>query len=1496
MPQNTLQGFKLSPQQRRSWTLQPERDIYRARATFALTGEIDRERLWRAVGQVAGQHETLRTVFLNAAVLSVPLQAVVEPAFACAAAGAGGLDFERGPLVSFELVEAGEGRAALAVSAPSLLLDAGSLAVLFAEIAEAYAGGGADGEDPLQYLEFCAWQSELLQSADDELLQAKAFWARQELPARDQRLMGEPAPGSLEEFAPEFVDVEVADELTREVEEAAAALGATPRIVLLSAWVALVSRFTGSEAPAVGATFDGRKFEDFSKALGPFAQTLPLRVRIEDGLAFADLVARVSEVEGELRYWQEYAPWDLGFEQERARLVYPFAFELEAWPEDRAAGGATFAFADQWICSEPFRFRLSCLHRPGGLRLRIGYDAAGTGAGHARELGGSFATLLRDAVRQPAAAVRDLEVLAEPGFARLVIDFNRAAPLPPDPLLLHERASRQAARRPEALAVVDAERALTWEDLEVRSNRLAHHLRALGAGPEVRVALWLERSADLVVALLAVLKSGAAYVPLDPSFPSERLALMMEESGAPILVTQSALAPGLPPLPARVVELERESAAIERCGAEMPASGVEPENLAYVLFTSGSTGRPKGVAVEHRQVTAYLDAILARMAPEDAAAYAVVSTFAADLGNTVIFPALATGGCLHVIGHEEARNPEALAARFASDPIDVLKIVPSHLEALLSAGSPERVLPRRLLVVGGEAASAALVAELRRAASRGLRVLNHYGPTETTVGVMTHPVTPDVEGGAPLPLGQPLGSARIYLLDSRLRPVPTGMPGEIHIGGAGVSRGYLGRPDLTAERFIPDPFGAPGSRLYRSGDLARFRPDGAVEFIGRVDHQVKIRGYRIELAEIDATLRRHPEVREAVAMVREDRPGERRLVGYVVPKRAGGTFPPADLRTFAARWLPEAMIPAAFCPLAALPLTANGKVDRAALPAPERQLRTGGAEGPRGAVEETLAAIWSQVLGIERVGIHDNFFELGGDSILVIQVVARAARAGLRLQPKQMFERQTLADLAAVAESSSGPAAAEEVGGDAPLTPIEHWFFEQGFADPHHWNQAALYEVREGVRPDLVSGAFAAIYRHHDALRLRFEPAAAGWRQRIAEAEPLPFEVVDLAGADAAGTLERIAAETHTSLDLSQGPLVRAVFLDGGAVRSSRLLLVFHHLVIDGVSWRILIEDFVAACEEIMAGAGATLPARTTPFPRWAERLAAFTEAGGFDGELAHWEACSGGFSPLPVDGMEGETAIASERSLALSLSAEETSALLQEVPAAFRTQINDVLLAALARVLCRWTGRDRVAVDLEGHGREDLFEEIDLTRTVGWFTTHYPVVLEAGPGDDPGGMLVAAKEALRTVPRRGIGFGALRYLRGAAVAARLQALPQPQVSFNYLGQFDQAGPESTFFTRAAERAGSLRSPRGHRTHLLGVVGRVAGGVLEVVWRYSENRHRRETVEELAQGYLHELRRIVDHCRSRTETVLSPADFDLAAGLSREQLERIARQVGQAKV
>jgi amino acid adenylation domain-containing protein/non-ribosomal peptide synthase protein (TIGR01720 family) len=1523
MPQAVLQGFKLSPQQRRAWTLRAAPGAGWVQAAWSLSGPLDGERLRGALARVAARHGALRTLFAGAGVLSMPLQAVegeglelavrepVEGGLAAtiaavfAADPARPLDPERGPLAFATLVGLGEERSLVCLSLPALLADSASLAVLFETLAAEY-GGDSVAEEPLQYLEFCEWQNELLEG--EEGREGRAFWAKRELPAREERLgWGSRVEDAaeLERFAPGVFELPEDSALAADLDRAVAALDASPRVLLLSAWGALLSRYLAAERVVIGATYDGRKFEDLAGGIGPFARTLPVALRCAEGLSFAGLARQVAAQDRELAHWQELAPWDLGFETEAPRRVFPFAFDFETWPGERRAARVVFRCEEQQCMPEPFQVGLACRPRKGHLGLRLAFDAAELGAAQAAELGASYLALLRDALRRPDTPLDELEVLPEAARQRLVIDFNRQGEATPARLLLHERFAAQASLYPEAPAVVDEQRSLSYGELDRLSSALAERLRALGAGPEVRVALWLDRSVELIVALLAVLRSGAAYVPLDLSFPRERLALLLAGSGAALVVTRASLVSDLPEMPARVVAMDGEPDEGASNGAgSLPA--VLPESLAYVLFTSGSTGLPKGVAVEHRQVVSYLEAILARLELEPGWSYATVSTFAADLGNTVIFPALATGGCLHVVGHEEARNPEALAARFAKHPIDVLKIVPTHLEALLAVVPAERLLPRRRLIVGGEAASAGLVAELRRAAEGGLKVWNHYGPTETTVGAMVYRVAPEPADGLGeplrLPLGSPLPNAQVFLLDRGLRPVSVGMPGEIFIGGDGISRGYLGRPDLTAERFVPSPFGPAGGRLYRTGDLARFRTDGLVELIGRADHQIKLRGYRIELGEIEATLRRHPDVRDAAVVLREERTGEsadrgeRRLAAYVVPRRTGAALATVELRAFAACWLPEAMIPSAFVLLEALPLTANGKVDRAALPAPERQGRE--SVEPRDEVEAALAAIWSQVLGVERVGVHDNFFELGGDSILVIQVVARAGRMGLGLQPRQMFERQTIAELAAVATRAAGSeaaVAAQPAIEEAPLTPIQHWFFAQQFADPEHWNQGALYEVPPEVAPEVLRDAFAAVYAHHDALRLRFVETPGGIRQRVGGVEPLPFDVVDLPGREDATAMAELVAGAQASLNLARGPLVRALFLHGGGERASRLLLVFHHLAIDGVSWRILIEDFVTAFQAVAAGSVPILPTATTPFLRWAETLQAWTEGGGCDDELAHWESCGSALIPLPRDVEEGEDGIAAELSVARSLSAAETSALLQEAPAAHRAQIHEVLLAALARVLCRWAERRQVTVDLEGHGREDLFAGVDLTRTVGWFTTHFPLVLEAERDAPVAEVLVAVKGAVRAVPRRGIGFGCLRYLRGGDGAERLRLVPQPEISFNYLGQFERPEGEATLFARAAESAGPLRSPRGHRTHLLAVVCRVDGGVFEVAWRYGANRHRRPTIERLADDFLGELRSLIDARLSPQAADPSPADFDLAAGLSREQLERIAQLVGQAK-
>ncbi|MEO0489099.1 MAG: amino acid adenylation domain-containing protein, partial [Cyanobacteria bacterium J06659_2] len=946
-------------------------------------------------------------------------------------------------------------------------------------------------------------------------------------------------------------------------------------------------------------------------------------------------------------------------------------------------------------------------------------------------------TLLESAVDSPELAIGRLDLLSNSQRQQILIDFNQTQINYPQTQCIAQQFEAQVQQTPDEIAVVFEAEQLTYAELNAKANQLAHHLQQLGVTTEIVVGIYLERSLELIISLLAVLKAGGAYLPLDAGLPKESLVFRLQDTQASVLLTQPHLIETLPEIAASVVCLDTQWETFAQASHTNLNSGVTPENLAYVIFTSGSTGKPKGVAIEHRQLLNYTNAIVEKLDLATCKSFATVSTFAADLGNTSIFPALLTGGCLHVISSERAANPETLAEYCHQHAVDCLKIVPSHLAALLSASHPEQILPRQRLILGGEACSWQLIEKIQ-SYKPSCRIFNHYGPTETTVGVLTYPINAEtLNARAPqqdtVPIGRPIANSQIYLLDTEQQPVPIGVPGELYIGGAGVARGYLNRPELTAEKFIPNPFilhSSTPSRLssptlYKTGDLARYHPDGTLEFLGRIDHQVKIRGYRIELGEIEIALQQHPGVQIAAVLTSEAQLGNQRLVAYIVPN-AELSITSSELREWLHIKLPDYMVPATFVQLKALPLTPNGKLDRQALPAldlmqPDRE---GTFVAPSTAVEEALAQIWTQTLRLEKIGIHDNFFELGGDSILSIQIVARANQAGLKLTPKQVFENQTIAELAAVATPQQAIQAEQGlVVGDVPLTPIQHWFFAQQLPDAHHWNQSILLEVRQALDLDHLEQAVQTLLAHHDALRLRFVYEQAGWQQHSTEPNQVtPLTRINLStvpAADQGLALSTAAAELQASLDLSSGPLVRVVHFDLGADKPSRLLLIIHHLVVDGVSWRILLEDLQVAHRQLSQGNAVHLPPKTTAFQYWAKQLQDYAQSERQQQELDYWLALAQRPMPaIPMDFPKGDNTIAQARTVRVVLSKAETLALLQEVPAAYRTQINDVLLTALVQATGQWTGERALFLDLEGHGREDLFEDVDLSRTVGWFTT----------------------------------------------------------------------------------------------------------------------------------------------------------------------------------
>ena len=1062
-------GFRLSPQQRRVWRLTAAHGgaPWRVVGAWRVTGELEPERLTAALRAAVRRTEILRTRFRRPAGMSKPLQVIEpelparvetrdlsslpEPEQAAAvenlldAAWREPFDLAEGPLLRAMLACLAPGRSLLILSAPALCLDRPALAALAAELA-AGDTAEADGEEPLQYADLAEWQTGLLASEDGA--ESREAWRRLDLPQAARRWAPfETAPGAGTPYDPRTVDAEIPAPLGAACAALAERSGASLGEVVLAAWTVALGRLLGADGATLGVVVDGRQHEELRRALGALAKVVPLRLAGDSAWPPEHLVEEAREALAEARASQEYWAWEAVTAEgdDDALPVLPFGFEARREPPALTWGEARLEPVFERSSLEPFSLHMVC-RQPAAAgrgpssrapRLELHYDAGRIGEEDARRTLDQVLALLVSLTAAGCRAVREADGLG--AAERRWLDGDASAAAPAGPTVVR-RFEEHASSDPERRALVCGDRSLTYGELEALTRRRAERLRALGVGPERLVAVCCDRSLDLVPAILAVLRAGGAYLALDPALPRRRVAALIEASGVGLVLAEEPFRELFAGSPAEVLTcdaLDRQPAAPE--AGPLPAP--RPEDLAYVLYTSGSTGSPKGVAVEHRQLAAYVAGALDRLDLPSGGSFATVSSFAADLGHTMVFPALATGGCLHVIASDQVSDPEAFAAYAARHAIDCLKIVPSHLEALLTAADPGRVLPRQRLVLGGETLRWELAERVRELAP-GCRVFNHYGPTETTVGVVAGAV-PDARGRTlTVPLGRPLGGSWLHLLDPaspRPRPVPTWAGGEVYIGGAGLARGYLGRPAATAERFVPDPFaptGRPGARLYRSGDLARRLPDGACEFLGRADGQVKVRGFRVESGEIEAVLREHPSVRQAVVVARGDGDGTPRLVAYAVPHPGQELAPPA-LRTFLAERLPDAMVPSALVALKALPLTANGKLDRDALPAPEavRPELAAAFVAPASELEHAVAAIWRDVLDLDRVGLHDNFFDLGGHSLLLVQVAARLRRElGREISMVELFRRTTVAQLVALLSGDGPEPAVDAAAGEERAT------------------------------------------------------------------------------------------------------------------------------------------------------------------------------------------------------------------------------------------------------------------------------------------------------------------------------------------------------------------------------------------------------------------------------------------------------------------------------
>ncbi|MGS2744405.1 amino acid adenylation domain-containing protein [Halomonas sp. LS-001] len=1504
VPATRTEQFPLSYSQRSlwlTWQLDPASPAYNMPGVFHLQGPLDVAAFESSVNDLVRRHEVLRTIYpqnedgeplqevlsgWQVPVLHDDLQHYAELAQEKELQRLIG-DFSQRPFAldveppfRMAICQLSTSHHAVAIVLHHIACDGWSIQLLIDELFEFYEARIQQRDAALpslaiQFGDYAIWQRSWFEAGEIE----------RQLDHWRQRLGDSHTPIDLPLDRPRGIlktskvgqcHAQLSREVSHGIHQLAREHGASLYMVMLSLLKLTLHRFSGQSDIRVGSPSANRNKAETHGLIGYLLNVQVLRTLLEPTNGFASLLDAVKETVLDAQDYQDI-PFDTlveALQPERQPGVHPL-FQIKCTQQKELAreknvGDLKVHLKELNGGDAHFDLSVDFTDTTDGIRCVFAYAMALFDEQTIKRFAGALQSLAEQVLKEPSTPLASLEI---PAPSSALESKPTAFPYGSVTKLWDQAVEEHS----QQLAMQDApDHGVTYASLDAQAQRMAQALIAKGVGAEVRVAIHAERSCEYVLGILAVLKAGGAFVPLDPQLPTERLAYQLADSGAHLMLSSTPCdwSGDVP-----VMELafaDDIPAAVEH---ELPV--IHPQQTAYVIYTSGSTGKPKGVAVSHGALANYVQGVLEALAlPEGARNMAMVSTVAADLGHTVLFGALCTGRTLHLISPECAFDPDAFAAYMREQQVDVLKLVPSHLRALLSAVNPADVLPHERLILGGEATDWALlerIAELKP----NCQVLNHYGPTETTVGILTQQADMADRGASTLPIGTPLANAQAWVLDPWLNPVPKGVAGELYLGGPGLAQGYLQRLGQTAERFVASPFRG-GERLYRSGDRVRQLANGSLEFLGREDDQVKIRGYRVEPSEIAALLRDQPGIAEAEVIARENEEGRAQLCAYVV-MAAGSDVDDAALLAQLGERVPDYMVPSAIVRQEALPLTANGKLDRKALPEP---LQAGGGkafEAPQGEAEEALAAVWVDVIGCEQVGRNDNFFELGGDSILSLQIVARSRKRGYKITPKQLMEGQTVAAVAAMATPLAAAAPKQAAAPDkvAPfaLLPVQRWFFEQNFAEPHHWNQSLMLEAASGVDAALLRRAIEAVVDHHGALRLRFERVGDSWQQAYGKLADDLFEHVDLSDhADPAQAITQAADAAQRSLSLARP--FRAIWMELGGEHGGRLLLVAHHLVVDGVSWRVILDDLQTAYTQLIAGKTIDLPPATTSLDEWVRTLADYATSEALAEQRPYWESLVKEPEPsLPAQNLQGSNTVADTASLVGSLSTEATTQLLGPVHKAYRTQVDDLLLTSLSSALCQWAERDSVLIELEGHGREDLFDGVDLSRSVGWFTSLYPVRLTPGNAE-PSSSLKTVKEQLRQVPDKGLGYGVLRYLKEEPA---LVGGAYPQVTFNYLGQFDRSLQGDAAWQLAKENAGQSRAPQSERRTWIEVVAWVQEGQLRFDWHYSREIHSEAAMYALQASFQAQLEALIEHCDSGVRGS-TPSDFPLA-GLSQAQLD-----------
>ncbi|MCG0041708.1 non-ribosomal peptide synthetase [Bacillus velezensis] len=1504
-PAQTQDTYPVSSAQKRMYVLQQLEDGgvgYNMPAVLELTGPLDRIRLEETFRELVERHESLRTSFetgpdgepVQRIHDSVPFQldeaesadAFVRP-----------FCLEEAPLFRAALVKESDERHLLLTDMHHIISDGVSVNTLIKEFGELYAGRSL-APMRLQYKDYAVWQRSFQEKEGYQ--KQEAYWLKRlegELPVLE--LPADKPRPAVRSFAGGSVSCTLDAETASGLHRIARDHGSTLYMVLLAAYNTLLARLSGQEDIIVGSPIAGRPHKDLEPILGMFVNTLAIRTEPKGDKRFTDYLAEVRQAALEAYEHQDY-PFEelverLGVQRDTSRnpLFDAMLVVQNIEHEELLLDGLHIQNADVSRPVSKFDVTLQASEGGGQIHFLFEYAASLFRKETMQRWASHFMTMLEHIVREPETSLQAISMLTAPERNRILSDFNGMTDQQLPEKTVHELFITQARKTPDAAALISGETLITYKELDDWSNKIARALQKRQIGPDAAVGIVIPRSPEQVAAVFGVWKAGGAYVPIDPEYPEERKQYIISDSGTALLLTAHGAIEQVPD------RFNGEVLALEDI-QEQDASPVQslsaPEDLAYIIYTSGTTGRPKGVMVEHRSVSQTLQWRSGFYDLNEKDTILQLFSFSFDGFVTSMFTPLISGAKAAVLAEDEARDILAIKHYLASYRITHMIIVPVLYRTLLDVLEPGDAESLRIVTLAGEAVDQNII-------SRSLSVCPHtelaneYGPTENSVATTA---ARHIEQSENITIGRPIEHSHVYILNGD-HPQPIGVTGELCISGSGLARGYRNLPKQTARAFVQDPF-QKNRRMYRTGDLAKWLPDGTLQYIGRMDEQVKIRGYRVELKEIESALTGIKGVKEAAVTALPASAGQTELCAYIVTEEGTES---ETVQQALRNEMPAYMVPAFFETLEALPVTPNGKLDRRALPEPRKKAHTGRAfTEPESDMEKELSAIWSEVLGTENIAADQSFFELGGDSIKALQVSARLHQAGKQIAVKDIFSRPTIRELAPYVRTERQPVSQAPAEGEVKWSPIHKWFFTQDMKEANHFNQSVMLTRANSIDEGALRKTLKAITVHHDALRLvciKDEEKGLLLFNRpadLADEQLYSLTILEMEGDEHEKErfVKRRVAELQRNMDLENGPLVQA-----GLFRSEAedyLFLTVHHLAVDGISWRILLEDLASAYEQAISGQEIKLPQKTMSFKTYTEQLADYAESkqllqqAEYWREIEHYETES-----LPYEQADlSQTPAKKRNTVSFTLTESETDALLKDVHSAYNTDTQDVLLASAVLAIQKWSPRHALKIALEGHGRQSEQAGADISRTVGWFTSIYPVLFRSGAYEPLEEYeirtLKTVKDTLRRIPDKGNGYGVLKYLTPPKLAGMTFG-KAPEISFNYLGQFDAPGgnPAETeqpdAFQFSPLGGGDDVTDTWKREQSLEISAIAAKGRMTVSISYETERFRQDTIERLSESCRYYLLKLSEHCLSKTDTEKTVSDFD-DRELTEEALQDIA--------